>query len=184
MPFTYLASEGEMEEPGGFLPLGRRDMFIQPSQQRAIEKVAGHLAREAGAMFVLVITRGGQLLHAWGQHGEVDLPVLSSLAAANMAAGDEIARMIDRHEAFRVVAHEGGRRSLLMCAVNEHLILLLLVPRHEPVGWVRMQMQEAALRLEGIVPNVSAAGAASRMASDDGDLVGLADQALKDLWMG
>ncbi len=173
-----------MEELGGCLRFGRRDIFIQPAQQRAIENAAGHLARETGAIFVLVITRGGQLLHARGQHDEVDLPVLSSLAAANMAAGNEIARMIDKHEAFQVLAHEGGRRSLLMCVVNEHLILLLLVPRHEPVGWVRMQMQEAARRLAGITPNLSAAGAAGRTESDDGDLAELTDQALRDLWTG
>ena len=66
-----------------------------------------------------------------------------------IAASREIARITQELEEHQIVLREGNSSYTMVTDAGPHLVLLAQVSSEVPMGWARMLVKEAALRLAG-----------------------------------
>jgi len=99
------------------------------------------------AELVMLIERGGQQLVTEGPARDIDLTALSSLAAANLAATDGLARVVGEPE-FSVLYHQGKHRNIHISSVLNRFCLVLVFDETVSLGLVRLRVRHATAYLE------------------------------------
>ncbi len=157
-------------------------LTIRAPQERAIGAVLAEVAQKASAALVLLASRTGHFIDARGDRVDVDKPALASLVAADLSASQQIANLIDDSEAYQMILREGEHFNMLVAAAGERLVVLAVVPRKEPIGWVRILVKEAAHQLAEISSAMPASFEETEPAPNQGALSDLIGQALDELW--
>jgi hypothetical protein len=90
--------------------------------------------------------------------------------------------MLDPAEAHQMILREGERYNMLVSEAGERLVLLAVVHRKEPLGWVRMLVREAAQRLAEIARGMPEPSREAAPAQPNKELADLIGRALDELW--
>jgi hypothetical protein len=117
--------------------------------------ILARVQKELRAHVVVLINRGGHQIACVGASKDIDLTALASLAAANLAATDGLARVVGE-VAFSVLHHQGAERSIHISALGERFSLVLVFYEPVPVGVVRWKLQKASVLLDEVFRDFSA----------------------------
>ena len=102
------------------------------------------------AELVLLIDRGGHQIAWEGPSRDIDLTALSSLAAANIAATDGLARVVGEAD-FSIIYHQGRNRNIHISDVSRRFSLVLVFDDAVSLGMVRWKAKRAAASLEDLL---------------------------------
>jgi predicted regulator of Ras-like GTPase activity (Roadblock/LC7/MglB family) len=116
---------------------------------RRIKTILSRVCRDLRADVALLTTRSGQPVMTAGEGG-IDSTALASLAAANLAATDGLAKVVGE-EAFPVLLHQGTRRSIFISDLMRHYSLVLVFDAAASAGLVRYKSKQTLLLLEDVL---------------------------------
>ena len=132
--------------------------FVLPTRQ--LDKVEQHLSRlydKTGATCALLIDISGQLISYKGTAEGVDLAGLAALAASDMAAVTEMARLVGERERFKLLFHEGENYNVLISTVGESFLLVVIFKTSVRIGLVRLFTKETVADLLEVAGRLEAA---------------------------
>ncbi|MFQ6001294.1 MAG: roadblock/LC7 domain-containing protein [Anaerolineae bacterium] len=132
-------------------------LFLTDAQSAKIERHLIHLHSRAQAICTLLADISGQLISAVGTAPGTDSVPLAALAASNMAATAEMARLAGEPDSFSYLFHEGKERNIYITAVGDAFLLVILFDHSSQIGWVRLLAKEAALKLLEVVDGIQEA---------------------------
>ncbi len=152
----------------------RGGFTIYPRQEEAIDRLVTELEKRISPIFVLVADTAGQPISLHGQFDQKKLLALGSLVAGDLAASQEMARVIGQYGSYQMILREGHESNLFLSEIGEELLLLTLVPSRTPLGWARLLIRETAKQVAVIL----------QTPNEDLDPVdfGLSDEKLADLY--
>jgi predicted regulator of Ras-like GTPase activity (Roadblock/LC7/MglB family) len=122
--------------------------FVLPTQQ--LIEVEQHLRRlydKTGASCALLIDISGQLISYRGTTEGLDLASLAALAASDMAAVTEMAKLVSEGDQFKLLFHEGENHNVLISSVGERFLLVVIFKASVRIGLVRLLTRETATEL-------------------------------------
>ena len=128
-----------------------RRMDLSERQLEKIDKCLERLHWETEAQCVLLADVTGQLISERGATGNMNTAVLSALAAGELAATKEMARLVGEEARFRMVLHEGNRNSVYLSEVGEEMLLITVFNNRTPIGMVRAFTREVVGELLDIL---------------------------------
>jgi predicted regulator of Ras-like GTPase activity (Roadblock/LC7/MglB family) len=132
--------------------------FVLPTRQ--LDKVEQHLSRlydKTGATCALLIDISGQLISFKGTAEGVDLAGLAALAASDMAAVTEMARLVGERERFKLLFHEGENYNVLISTVGRSFLLVVIFKTSVRIGLVRLFTKETVADLLEVAGRLEAA---------------------------
>lgn len=106
---------------------------------------------ETEARCVLLADITGQLIEEQGVSKEMNTAVLSALAAGEMAASREMARLVGQKARFKMLLHEGDDQSVYLSDVCEEMLLVIVVHNSAPIGMVRLFIRQTVEKLQDII---------------------------------
>lgn len=178
----------------GFYKL-RSGLCVAPQQNEEFERLTTELLGQVPARFVLLVDVAGQVVLAKGDHEGVNLIMLGSLVAGDLAASQEIARLMGQYQEYQIVLREGEKFNTIIVEAGHHLALLVQVEREVPLGWARMLIKRTGQQLAEVTAVADNAGMGLAMPPeeetavftlDEDDDLALSDMfsdALDDLWV-
>ena len=128
----------------------RSGLFILPEQDREMSRLVTELQRSLPARFVMLVDVAGQVIMIKGEHGNVDPVMLGSLVAGDLAASQEIARLIGEYQDYQLILREGQHSHTFIIEAGHYLALLVQVDKETPLGWARMFIIKTAQQLAKI----------------------------------
>ncbi|HEB64816.1 MAG TPA: roadblock/LC7 domain-containing protein [Chloroflexi bacterium] len=120
------------------------------NQMEQIESILRQLYWDTEAQSILLADITGQLISVLGE-SNVNTSALSALAAGNLAATREMARLVGEPARFKLLLHEGEQRSVYLSDVDGELVLVAIFGQRTPIGLVRLSTQIAIQKLAPIV---------------------------------
>jgi predicted regulator of Ras-like GTPase activity (Roadblock/LC7/MglB family) len=131
--------------------MSKRDLELSTQQLAEIHRCLRDLCLEARARYVVLADVTGQLIEVEGGEKQVEPTALAALAAAELSATKELARLLGEAPHFDLLLHEGRQHNLYLSAVGEELVLLALYDHSTPLGMVRLFTRMTAERLQRIL---------------------------------
>jgi predicted regulator of Ras-like GTPase activity (Roadblock/LC7/MglB family) len=143
-----------------------------------LKSILARTQKDLQADLVLLIDRSGQQIASQGSGEDIDQTALASLAAANIAATNGLARVVGE-PAFSTLYHQGTRRSIHILDVARSMSLVLVFDQTMAPGMVRWKVRRAAICLDevfsslqkkianGSAAEASSAAAVSRLFTDE-----------------
>lgn len=132
------------------------------SDFHAVERTLLELLERTQALATHLVDRGGRIVMTVGPDVEYDLNSFASLAAADVAANDELMRLFGGTQVDGV-ACLGSQRSMASCLIADRLVLCVVFDRRSTLGLVRHRMRRAAEKLtpvfQGLFAKLGVAGA-------------------------
>lgn len=123
---------------------------FEPSDQANVARVLGRFREEAGARGVFLVDRSGQLLELAGRTDGIDKDSFASLAAADFAAGSQLAELLGEDD-FTSLYHQGAPESMYLTDVGGGAILAALFDQGTTLGLVKMQTKRVVPELATII---------------------------------
>ncbi len=170
----------------------RSGLTIYPSQDQAIDHILAKMLRDIPARFALLCDVSGQVISVRGDRAGVEPVALGSLVAGDLAASQEIARMLGEYQAYQITLREGKAAHTFIAEAGAYLALLVQVAADVPLGWARMLILKNAQELAAIVETLPeelktesdapVPQAAESMFSDSDNLSEMFGNALDDIW--
>jgi predicted regulator of Ras-like GTPase activity (Roadblock/LC7/MglB family) len=137
--------------PAGCQPLtSATHIVLYEAEYQRIKAILALTQRDLRADLVLLIDRSGQQIASEGPAKGIDLTALASLAAANIAATDGLARLVGEPE-FSILSHQGRRRSIQISDVAKKYSLVVVFDDSVSLGMVRLRVKRATAYLEEIL---------------------------------
>jgi predicted regulator of Ras-like GTPase activity (Roadblock/LC7/MglB family) len=165
----------------------RTGLILYPTQQDAIESLLDEMFQQIPAHFILLIDVTGQVISTRGGQNQMDLVGLGSLVAGDLAASQEIARLTGQYQEYQMVLREGQSTHTFICGAGLHLAITVQISTETPLGWARMLIRKAALKLTDIAANPPVTKTrplnSALILESDENLSDLFDDALDDLWL-
>jgi predicted regulator of Ras-like GTPase activity (Roadblock/LC7/MglB family) len=128
--------------------MSMKDQFPRLENEfRAVERILLELLERTQAMAAHLVDRGGRIVMTVGPDVEYDLHSFASLAAADVAANDELMRLFGGTQVDGV-ACLGTRRSMASSLVAGRLVLCVVFDQHSTLGLVRHRMRRAIEKLD------------------------------------
>jgi predicted regulator of Ras-like GTPase activity (Roadblock/LC7/MglB family) len=122
---------------------------LHESEYRRIKSILAQAQSELKADLILLIDCNGQQIAAVGAR-HIDLTALASLAAANVAATDGLARLVGESE-FSVLYHQGKHRSIHISEVSKRFSLVLVFDETVSPGMVRWKARRTTASLNEVI---------------------------------
>ncbi len=164
----------------------RSGLTILPSHQQEIDQLLSKLVQQLPARFVLLTDVTGQLISARGEQNKIDLVALGSLVAGDLAASQEISRLIGEHNDYQLVLREGATSNTFICESGSYLAMMVQVSNEVPMGWARMMIQDTAQKLTTILDKkpekAETVPAEMEKVLQEENLTDLFDSELDSLW--
>jgi predicted regulator of Ras-like GTPase activity (Roadblock/LC7/MglB family) len=129
-------------------------LFLTDAQSTKIERYLIHLHSRAQAICTLLADISGQLISAVGMAPGTAAVTLAALAASNMAATAEMARLVGEPDSFSYLFHEGKERNIYITAMGDTFLLVILFDRSSQIGWVRLLAKKTAMELLDVVDEI------------------------------
>ncbi|MFH1574580.1 MAG: roadblock/LC7 domain-containing protein [Acidobacteriota bacterium] len=126
------------------------NLVLHESEYLRIKATLAMTQKDLRADLVLLIDRSGQQIAYEGPAPGIDLTALASLAAANLAATDGLARLVGEPE-FSILYHQGKNRSIHISDVSRRFSLVLVFDDTVSLGMVRLRVRRATAYLEQIL---------------------------------
>jgi predicted regulator of Ras-like GTPase activity (Roadblock/LC7/MglB family) len=127
-----------------------RNLVLLEQECRRLKSILARVLQDLGADLILLIDKSGQAVVAEGHLLGIDQTALASLAAANIAATNALARVVGEPE-FSILQHQGRRRSIHIFDVAKRFSLVVIVGERVFPGVVRWKMKRAAASLDQLL---------------------------------
>jgi predicted regulator of Ras-like GTPase activity (Roadblock/LC7/MglB family) len=163
----------------------RSGVAISPEQDKEFHRLLGELLPKIPARFILLVDVAGQVVLAKGDHNQVNLVMLGSLVAGDLAASQEIARLTGEYQDYQIILREGEHSHMFISEAGNYLVLLAQVDNDVPLGWARMLIRQTAQQLADVMVTAVAVPEEFKLSlyeEDEGDLSDLFSDALDDMW--
>lgn len=169
----------------------RSGVTLSPAQHVEFNRLLTHLLQAAPATFIMLADAAGQVILAKGEHHDIDLVMLGSLVAGDLAASQEIARLTGEYQDYQIILREGQRSNSFIAEAGPYLALLVQVNRDIPLGWARMLILKTSRQLTDImaqsIPTAEDEIAGKQeivmeLDETDDSLADLFGDALDDMW--
>jgi len=105
------------------------------------------IQKDLRAHLVMLINRSGHQIACVGPALDIDITGLASLAAANVAATDGLARLVGE-PGFSVLHHQGSNRSIHISTLGERFSIVIVFYEPVSVGLVRWKLKRTTTSLE------------------------------------
>jgi predicted regulator of Ras-like GTPase activity (Roadblock/LC7/MglB family) len=162
----------------------RGGFTIYSKQEEAIDRLVTELEKRISPIFVLVADTAGQPVLLHGQFDPKNLLALGSLVAGDLAASQEMARVIGQYGNYQMILREGHESNLFLTEIGEELLLLSLVPSRTPLGWARLLIRETAKQMAVIMQTPSENLDTADFGLSDEKLADLYGDSLNNIWNG
>jgi predicted regulator of Ras-like GTPase activity (Roadblock/LC7/MglB family) len=137
--------------PAGCRPITNPgNIILHEPEYLRLRAILAEAQRDLRADLVLLIDRSGQQIAHEGPAEGIDLTALSSLAAANLAATDGLARLLGEPD-FSILYHQGRDRSIQISDVARRFSLVVVFDDNVSLGMVRLKVKRATIRLEEVL---------------------------------
>jgi predicted regulator of Ras-like GTPase activity (Roadblock/LC7/MglB family) len=147
-------------------------LALSIEQAEAIDDCLERIAYESEASCIILADVSGQLISERGRMDGMNTQVLSALAAGELSATKEMARLVGERARFSLLLHEGHERSVYLSHVGEHLLLIIVFDSATPIGLVRIILKKAVRELAPIMERQGAGSAGGSLDGDFARLVG------------
>ncbi len=137
----------------------RSGIFVLPEQDEKFDRLLSSLLHSLPAKFIMLTDVAGQVVLARGEHDASDLVMLGSLVAGDLAASQEIARMMGEYQDYQIILREGQRSHTFIAEAGHYLAMLVQVDKETPLGWARMLIIKAAQQLAEVMVEPAPAAA-------------------------
>jgi len=127
-----------------FLP---NRLTITAKQQQAIQALGDKLKKETPAELIFVADRNGQVIASSGEFNREKLGELGALLAGDLAANEEIAKIIGSKQENQLILRENEGEHSFISEAGEFLILFVLTSSQVPLGWARLLIQQVSKEL-------------------------------------
>lgn len=129
----------------------RSQPVLSAPQLTAIHGLLGQLSQQAHMRCAFLCDLSGQELASWTEQAELDLVSLAALAAGDLMATMEIARLLGGKRACNVIIQEHDDMTILVSRVGEGLVLLIATAVDVPIGWSRLAVKRTGERILELV---------------------------------
>ncbi len=119
---------------------------------RRMRRILLELLDRSEADACVVCDQAGHVLAEEGLESQ-DPHLMSALGAGVFAATRELAGLLGENE-FSSVVHQGTRRSILICAVDEQSLLLVIFGTSANLGLVKLYASPAAMAMRAVLDRV------------------------------
>jgi len=119
---------------------------LPETDSRTVDIILEDLLERSQALAAHLVDRSGRLIATSGRSSDYDLESFASLAAADLTANDELARLIGEPHVDGV-ACIGSLRSMASTQVGENLVLCVVFDRRSTLGIVRHRMRRSSEKL-------------------------------------
>lgn len=150
-----------------------RRVRLSAHHLQQIDVYLTRLRREVKALLVLLADISGQLIEEQGVNGNINAAALSALAAGEMAATREMARLVGQQARFKMMMHEGDNRTVYLSDVDEEMLLVTVCDNSTPIGLLRFHLRETVAQLRYILREARA-----EEGKEEGDLAASLEQLL------
>lgn len=121
-----------------------------PVLEKTRSEIESHLIK-AGAHTVLLVDQAGNIITSCGNSRLLqDYTSLAALTAANIAATNQIARLIGEDE-FSLLFHKGKKDSIHFARIGDDFILVTIFEDDVSLGIIRLKVSELTRRLSTIL---------------------------------
>lgn len=121
--------------------------------ESAYGKIAGYLSeflrRSRASLCIFADINGYPISHR-GQDQDLNIQLLTALAAGDFSATMEIATLMGEKGRFKFIYHEGEARNLYLCNVGKDYILIVLFDQDVPLGLIRVLTQRTLEKLHDL----------------------------------
>lgn len=155
---------------------------ILSSQEEMIEKILAGQMEKAQARLILLLDTNGQVISFQGKRGSIDLVAMGALAAADMAASKEIARISNVYQENQMIIRQGSKINTIIYEINHDFILLIMVPSSVPLGWFCYLVRNTAEEIKHVVMTVQKTTGELKLTDNDEKLADLVNSALDHVW--
>ena len=121
-----------------------------------LRKILIELLDQSEADSCLICDGAGHVL-AHENVNRQDPLLISALGAGVFAATRELARLLGEDE-FSSVLHQGLKRSILMAAANDEVLLVVMFSGEQRVGLVKLYTPTAAAAVRGVFESIQERG--------------------------
>jgi len=126
-----------------------RSLVLHNPEHVRIKGILTKILKELRAELVLLINHSGQAIAHEGSAADIDLVALASLAAANVAATESLARLLGEKE-FSIVFQQGKHRSLHISDLSRRFSLVLVLSGTVSLGLARWKVKMATVQLDDV----------------------------------
>ncbi|HEX7117348.1 MAG TPA: roadblock/LC7 domain-containing protein [Longimicrobiales bacterium] len=128
---------------------GQRPRSLGREDLGRLETLLLGFVESAGARCAVLMDRSGRLLTMAGRTEGIDGVAFASLAAADFAASDQLARLMGEEECTSLV-HQGDARSMFLADVDGDAVLAAVFDDDTTLGLVRLKAREVAPELAAL----------------------------------
>lgn len=157
---------------------------LQASQVESIRQILSRLVAHCPAQRALVAESAGQVIASGGTEYFANPEGLAALIAGYMAAGQAIMYMTEPMTIDQLILREGQDTYTFLYEAGQHLILFVQVSKEVPLGWARLNVQDAGQQLANAIANPQEVADLEEFDWKPVDLSGEVDDALNSLWEG
>ena len=118
-----------------------------------IKSILDTVRKELHADIVLLVSQGGQPIVISESNEKFDYTSLASLAAANLAATNGLANIVDEEE-FSILVHQGRNRSMYLADLQKRFSLVVVFNSATTLGLVRYRGKKTIIHLEEVIQDV------------------------------
>jgi predicted regulator of Ras-like GTPase activity (Roadblock/LC7/MglB family) len=126
-------------------------LVLSVEQAEAIDDCLQRMATRSKARCIILADVTGQLIAELGRTSAMNTQVLSALAAGELVATHELARLVGEQARFKLLLNEGENQNVYLSDVGEQLILIIVSDNNTPIGLVRMVLKQAVEELAPIL---------------------------------
>ncbi|MGH2583013.1 MAG: roadblock/LC7 domain-containing protein [Anaerolineales bacterium] len=125
-------------------------LVINAAQDSRLAETLDKVLKQAPAKLVLLADRNGQTIYNSEKSNDSLLVELAALVAGDLAASEEMARLMNSVEEHQLILREGVSQHAYVAKTGPHLVLFVQTSSEVPLGWSRLIVQEAVQELAEI----------------------------------
>jgi len=121
--------------------------LLPPEVADRIDYILAQLYYKTQGSCVLLADVSGQLIGCQGPRVRFDTTIFSALAASDMAATAQMARLVGEEKPFELHFHEGERQNVYLSNMGESFLLAVVFDKTVQIGLVRLFARQAIKQL-------------------------------------
>jgi len=118
--------------------------------------ILAELAAKTRANLIVLADMSGQLITQRGNVDGISVATLAALAAGDVAATTEMAKLIGESSQFRFLFHEGEKINIYLSNVSDHFLLIVVFESHIALGMIRVYTNRAIEEMRKLIETVKA----------------------------
>lgn len=128
---------------------------IYPTQLQAIEKIISSSLEKIPAQFILLTDSSGLVISQSGKNDIADPAELGALVAGDLAASQEMARLLGDFQTHQLILREGEQSNIWIVDAGKHLVLMIKVATSIPLGWTRLLIKRTAKLIASAIETIT-----------------------------